>query len=369
MEITPESLDAAVILDTLRDPIVSIYPTFVVKSLNLAAKAFIEFPSTHLENRKCFTILYGKPDVCPFCPIKNLPKIQNSNEVDLSYLPEKGISFQILIKIKESNESLSLQFLPIIVEGKPIGFIEKILNITKFRDKEEENLRMRNLASLGIMISGVAHELNNPLTGISLTLQNLLKKQSGYTPEEIHERLEIIQRDLNRASNIVLDIISFARTEKIKFTYSDIRETIDKAIETVDRLYPAMCEKVSFEIVHENNNTFFFHPLKIERLFINLFRNSIQAIDYRTGKIIIEIKRKKKFCVVSVEDNGGGIPQDIIDKIFDPFFTERKNGGGTGLGLSVCHSIIKEHNGKISVKSFNGKTRFIISLPYDGMAK
>ena len=79
-----------------------------------------------------------------------------------------------------------------------------------------------------------------------------------------------------------------------------------------------MCEKVTWEIIHENNNTFFFHPLKIERLFINLFRNSIQALDYRSGKIVVEIRKKKNFCKITVEDNGGGIPEEIIDKIFDP---------------------------------------------------
>ena len=369
MEMIEERFNPATILDSLNDPIVTIDSNFIIKQINQAAKRFTDLQDHSFENRKCFTVLYGKQDICPFCPIKNLPKKQNSNEFEISSLPQKGIVLQILQKVKDQNESLSLSFLPLKSGEETTGFVEKIVNITKFRDKEEENLRMRNLASLGIMISGVAHELNNPLTGISLTLQNLLKHLEDYKPDETRERLGIIQRDLNRASNIVLDIISFARTEKIKFTYSDIKETIDKARETVERLYPTMCEKVIWEILHENNNTFFFHPLKIERLFINLFRNSIQAIDYRPGKIVVEIKRKKKSCQITVEDNGGGIPEEIIEKVFDPFFTERKNGVGTGLGLSVCHSIIKEHNGKINVKSFNSKTKFIISLPYDGIAK
>ena len=358
------------VLDSINDPIIAIDNLFSIKRMNLSAMNFIELDRYLDNSTKCYTVLYGKYDICPFCPMKRLTKrAPHSNEIDLESLPKKGIDLQILLKIRDKNESLSISFLPLKREGEVVGFIEKIVNITKFRDKEEENLRMRNLASLGIMISGVAHELNNPLTGISLTLQNLLKNLNTYHSEEVLERLGIIQRDLNRASNIVMDIISFAKTEKIKFTFSDIKDTIDKARETVQRLYPTMCEKIIWEVLHEDNNNFYFHPLKMERLFINLFRNSIQAIDYRSGKIIIEIKRKRNFCQITVEDNGGGIPEDIIDKIFDPFFTERKNGVGTGLGLSVCHSIIKEHNGKINVKSFNGKTKFIISLPYDEIAK
>jgi signal transduction histidine kinase len=353
------------ILDGIHDPIISIDKNYSIHRMNLAAKNFSELNfENDLFSHPCYTTLYGRQNICPFCPLQKLPN-QNNREIDLQAIPTRGFQFQILLKIKEKNESLSLSFLPISKDGMITGFIEKIVNITKFRDKEEENLRMRNLASLGVMISGVAHELNNPLTGISLTLQNLQKNLNTYKPVDVSERLGIIQRDLNRASNIVMDIISFAKTEKIKFTYSDIKDTIDKARETVERLYPTMCEKVTWEIIHENNNTFFFHPLKIERLFINLFRNSIQALDYRSGKIIVDIRKKRGFCKITVEDNGGGIPEDIIDKIFDPFFTERKNGGGTGLGLSVCHSIIKEHNGKINVKSFNNKTKFIISLPFE----
>jgi signal transduction histidine kinase len=367
-EIENHSQELLSILNSIDDPIVSIDHIFQIKRMNVAAKHFTDTPlEAEIYEKPCYSTLYGRQNICPFCPLQKLSS--NQKEIDVQSIPPMGVRLQILLKIKEKNESLSLSFLPITKDGSTVGFIEKIVNITKFRDKEEENLRMRNLASLGIMISGVAHELNNPLTGISLTLQNLLKNLNTYKSSDVIERLGIIQRDLNRASNIVLDIISFAKTEKIKFTFSDIKDTIDKARETVERLYPTMCEKVTWEIIHENNNTFFFHPLKIERLFINLFRNSIQALDYRSGKVVVEIRKKKNFCKITVEDNGGGIPEEIIDKIFDPFFTERKNGGGTGLGLSVCHSIIKEHNGKINVKSFNNKTKFIISLPFEEQVK
>ena len=102
----------------------------------------------------------------------------------------------------------------------------------------------------------------------------------------------------------------------------------------------------------------------------------VESAEFRNYKgqylkcyLTVHYLKKKNFCKITVEDNGGGIPEEIIDKIFDPFFTDRKNGGGTGLGLSVCHSIIKEHNGKINVKSFNSKTKFIISLPFEESVK
>ncbi|MCB1143156.1 MAG: HAMP domain-containing histidine kinase [Leptospiraceae bacterium] len=355
------------IFDSINEPIIFIDNTFVVRRINHASKDFFRpnLPPIQ-ESQKCYEFLYGRVHICPYCPFYNFPKTFHNSEymIDLKSLVSSGFSTQILSRVEGKNENLELSFFPVIHKGQKIGFVEKIRNITQIRDNEEENLRMRNLASLGIMVSGVAHELNNPLTGISLTLQNLMKNIKVYNNEQLQERLSLIQNDLHRASNIVSDIISFAKPEKIKLTYSDIMETISKARETVQRLYPTLSESVVWDLTHENDNFFYFNPLKMERLFINLFRNSIQAIDYRPGRINVFIKRKKNNCQIVVEDNGGGISDQIIDKIFDPFFTKKESGQGTGLGLSICHSIVKEHLGKISVKSFEGKTRFIITLPY-----
>ncbi|MCE9501949.1 MAG: HAMP domain-containing histidine kinase, partial [Leptospira sp.] len=119
----------------------------------------------------------------------------------------------------------------------------------------------------------------------------------------------------------------------------------------------------TWEIECEENTIFYFNPVKIERLLLNLFRNSLQAFDYNSGTIRVEVRKTKNWHYIIVEDNAGGISPNIIDKIFDPFFTNKKSTAGTGLGLSICHSIVREHKGKINVKSFDRKTRFSISLP------
>ncbi|WP_026053639.1 sensor histidine kinase, partial [Leptospira santarosai] len=94
-----------------------------------------------------------------------------------------------------------------------------------------------------------------------------------------------------------------------------------------------------------------------------LFKNSLQAFDYGEGKIRVEVRKTRNMVHIIVEDNAGGIPDNLIDKIFSPFFTKNKTGIGTGLGLSICHSIVREHSGELSVKSFEKKTRFRVSLP------
>ncbi|EMY23085.1 GHKL domain protein [Leptospira interrogans serovar Australis str. 200703203] len=174
----------------------------------------------------------------------------------------------------------------------------------------------------------------------------------------------MMKEDLTRAAMIVTDIISFAKPDRLVTTSADIYETIQKARENVIWVYPVLSKNISWEILCEPRTTFQFNPVKLERLFINLFKNSLQAFDYGEGKIRVEVRKTRNMVHIIVEDNAGGIPDNLIDKIFSPFFTKNKTGIGTGLGLSICHSIVREHKGELSVKSFEKKTRFRVSLPF-----
>ncbi|MBK8397388.1 MAG: HAMP domain-containing histidine kinase [Leptospiraceae bacterium] len=355
------------IIDGITEPLILINQNFDIKRVNHVTLSFSDEEAyKDIIGKKCYTKLYGRENICPYCPFVS-HKMDNSDFSDVfdtSSFPIPELKREVLFKFEGKNQNLNLTFFPLIdKEGKIHSFVEKISNITRIKEKEEENLRMRNLASLGIMISGVAHEINNPLTGISLTVQNLVNNLNHFAPDVILNRLDLIQKDLARAALIVSDIISFAKPERSKYTLADILEVIYKAKETVQRLYPDLSKNVTWDINADDEYIFYFNPFKIERLFLNLFRNSLQAFDYTRGYIRVDVKKKKNSTVVTIEDNAGGIPENVVDKIFDPFFSNRKEGSGTGLGLSICHSIVKDHNGKINVKSTDDRTKFSISLP------
>ncbi len=355
------------IIDGITEPLILIDQNFDIKRANQATLSFTnESAYRDLTKQKCYTKIYGRENICPYCPFLShkMEHSDFSDVFDLKSFPVPELKREVLFKYEGKNQNLNLSFFPLISkDGKIYSFVEKISNITKIKEKEEENLRMRNLASLGIMISGVAHELNNPLTGISLTVQNLVNNLSHFAPELILNRLDLIQKDLARAALIVSDIISFAKPERSKYTLADLVEVIYKAKETVQRLYPDLSKNISWDINSDDEYIFYFNPFKIERLFLNLFRNSLQAFDYAKGYIRVDVKKKKNSTVVTIEDNAGGIPDAVLDKIFDPFYSNRKEGTGTGLGLSICHSIVKDHNGKINVKSTDDRTKFSISIP------
>jgi signal transduction histidine kinase len=355
------------IFNGITEPLIYIEEDFKIRNLNSAAVEFSKKTrKDELINQFCYEAIYGRDEICPYCPalisredksLNGLFPINSSNK-------RNTISREILYKSKSHTKNLYLDYFPIEENGKVVSIVEKISDITSIKEKEEESLRMRNLASIGILVSGIAHELNNPLTGINLTLQNLQNSLQKSSLEFIEKRLEMIRNDVNRAAHIVSEIISFAKPEKLKLNNGDIGETIKKAKDNVIRLYPVLSKNIEFILNFDSNYFLPFNSFKMERVFQNLFRNSLQAFDYRTGYIRVDMRKTKNMIHVIIEDNAGGIPTNIVDKIFDPFFTSNKQSNGTGLGLSVIYAIIREHQGNIIVKTMDDKTRFTISLPY-----
>jgi len=339
------------IYDSLSFPIVSFNGDLDVIHLNRSALERSEFQSfKEAIRQKCHTLLYRRDTRCPGCPLTSV-------ETPLQQPLEKVITANEY----GTTRLLQLRILPIPEE--PARFIEIIEDITRKREIEEEAVRKENLAALGTMISGIAHELNNPLTGIGLTLQNLTANLSTMNPDEILKRLNLMHKDMSRAARIVSDILSFTSSNKGKFSQSDIVQVIHRAEANTRRLFPVQAKRIEWQFEGDDSSILPIHPEKIERLFINLFKNSLQAFDYSPGIIRVEIKKTARWTHILIEDNAGGINAENINRIFNPFYTEGNDGSGTGLGLTICHSIVKEHNGRIRVRSFDGITRFHISLP------
>jgi len=341
-------------MDALIFPVIAVNENFQVIRLNQAALDRSDqknFPEAL--KHYCYEILYGRKNICPYCPFSPENQTQPDGEVHERIIQSAGAN----------NEEKTLRLLFHRIKSERLYFVETIEDITKQRERQEEMVRMEKLAALGTMVSGIAHELNNPLTGIGLTLQNLAANAKTMTSEEIQKRMHMLQKDLDRASRIVSDILTFARPGEINLTPGDVIHIIQRAIATIQRLYPVLSRRVEWKLEGEQEAITYIHPEKLERVFINLFRNSIQALDYASGHIRVDIKKTVKWIHVIVEDDAGGIGAEEIDKIFHPFFSKSEDKRGTGLGLSICHSIITQHKGKIRVRSFENQTKFYLSLP------
>jgi two-component system NtrC family sensor kinase len=220
-------------------------------------------------------------------------------------------------------------------------------------------LQTEKLTALGRMAAGIAHEINNPLAGILLYSSNLVKKaQRG----PIKEGLEIIMQETQRCKIIIQDLLEFARDHESQKARVNINAVIEKSLSILDnefRLRHIQLVKNLGEEIEETQ----IDGHQVEQVLVNLLLNAVQAID-RDGVITVRstMEPSQKFLIVEVEDTGCGIPRESMDKIFEPFFSTKKEG--SGLGLAVSFGIIHNHQGRIEVDSEVAKgTRFRISLP------
>jgi len=224
--------------------------------------------------------------------------------------------------------------------------------------QEEELLQSRKLAALGTLASGVAHELNNPLNNIYLAAQTLSKEiKKEHYHEIIMDSINDIYSQTLRVKRIINDLLEFTRGKKPEFAEINIRKMI---LRIYDRLLSSMnLSKINFSL--EGELTIFADLGQMEQVFINLFSNAVEAMSGE-GVLSVKIINEDKTVKIKVSDSGVGISKGAAERIFEPFFTTKEKG--TGLGLSIVYSIIKKHDGEISIDSEEGKgSTFIIDLP------
>ncbi len=220
--------------------------------------------------------------------------------------------------------------------------------------------QLEKMSSLGRMAAGIAHEINNPLTGIMLFSSSLIKKTEP--GDHFQEGLQIIIDETSRCKHIVEGLMDFSRNrtpEKRLHNLSDIVERSIKILKNEFQLhYVKVHKKISKDVL-----PVLLDENQLEQVFINLLINALQAIDEK-GNITVETGETPLHqAFVAVTDDGSGINRDQMKTIFDPFFTTKPQG--TGLGLSICHNIVHNHGGDIQVTSKIGEgTTFVVSFPY-----
>ena len=227
--------------------------------------------------------------------------------------------------------------------------------------QQELNLSSR-LASVGELAAGVAHEINNPLTGIMGFSQRLLRKS---TDETSKRDLKRIYEEAQRAAKVIQNLRAFARRSEPKKEHSNIHDILQKALEM--RIYELRTSNI--EIITElasNLPPAMVDFQQIQQVFLNIIMNAEQTMTEANcgGKLVIKTQEHKGYIMITFTDDGPGISGKNLDKVFDPFFTSRGERGGTGLGLSICHGIVTDHGGKIYARSELGKgTTFFVELP------
>jgi len=262
-------------------------------------------------------------------------------------------------------EMLSLNF-----EDKEIVALNRAFNrMINEIFSQRDIIRSEKLTSLGTMLAGIAHEINNPLSNISTSAQILSEELGGNGDREFKGELigQIIQ-ETDRARDIVKSVLEFTRERDFKKEEVNLSGALRETLRFIRTDMPTY---ITIAIDIPDDLTIFADKQKIQHVFLNLLRNSVDAIPDRgvEGKITITAREDKDLneIEIRVSDTGRGIPEHIINKIFDPFFTTKDVGRGTGLGLYITHEIIKQHCGTIDVESRpDTGTTFTMKLPLKG---
>jgi signal transduction histidine kinase len=239
--------------------------------------------------------------------------------------------------------------------------------VTTRRKHEEELMKARNLKAIGRLASGIAHEINNPLTNASLNLQMFFRKSDKCQfndkcqfKEGCLEKLKNVERNVEKAANIAKELLLFSRQEELEGILIDVNERINGALVLLEYKLKGITIQKNLQSVA----SIIGDPVKIEQVFLNLFNNSKEAMG-ESGTISIHSYEEDNMVVVDVTDTGPGIPAEIIDRIFEPFFTTKEIGEGTGLGLSICYGIVSRYNGKMDISTIGNKgTIATIKLPF-----
>lgn len=232
----------------------------------------------------------------------------------------------------------------------------------QLKSSQEQLLQSAKLAAVGELISGISHELKNPLAAISMAAEIL---DSNIDDEKSKKHVQIVSNHVQRAVSIVDNLLSFARKYEPNRNYVSINDAIQSTIELLS--YELMRDKI--EVVAELD-TDIPHTMadfnQLQHVFLNILGNAEQAMHeaHGQGNLVIRTQEYQETIQITIADDGPGIPEIIKERIFEPFFTTKKVGKGTGLGLSICYGIIEQHNGTIHVESKEGEgSTFTIELP------
>jgi signal transduction histidine kinase len=228
---------------------------------------------------------------------------------------------------------------------------------------QEHLLQARKIAALGTFTAGIAHELNNPINNICLTAETYVEEYSGLMNAEAKELMRDIHTQAERAGDIVRNLLNFSRTERPAFSSLEVKEIVRSTVALVKNQIMLAGIKLDLEL-REGLPQVRGNLRNLQQVFMNLLLNSIQAMP-DGGAISFGAKiGPPGFVRFDLRDTGSGITPEVLEHIFEPFYTTKNVGRGTGLGLAVTYALVKRHGGRIEVKSEAGSgTAFSVLLP------
>ena len=349
------------VIDGIRDGIKIIDRNYRVLFANRSAQALIGSSQEGLVGGKCYREFYGLDAPCPFCVTPRTFETGELGHTSYHFMDEDG-----------SEKFMELYTYPIADEG---GKVDKVIEIsrdvTEHKKLEDQVIRSEKLASVGELASGVAHEVRNPLTGIRLGIDALTLEPNIGGNESNLKIIAKILKDIDRLDKVVSQLLNFTKKRGLKLESADVNKVLGDALLFVEG--QAESRGITFVKDYADDlKSITMDVNQMQQVFLNILLNAVQAMpaggELQLSTRFVESWKDYKDDIeragglIVCRDSGSGIPEHNKDKIFDPFFSTKERG--TGLGLSVSHKILEDHQGSIKVDSKEGVgTTVTIFLP------
>jgi len=320
------------IFESISDMVYFIGEDYVLKNINKAVSKRLGKPAEEIIGKKCYEVFHGTVGPWAECPHQKTV--------------EKRTAFVEEVEDPYMGGTFIISSSPIFdMSGEFMGTVNVVSDITELKTLRERVIKTDRMAALGEVAARVAHEIRNPLVSLGGFAKRLEKKLDG----NLKEYADIISREVDRLEAILNDILSFVKETRI------MKETVDshRLMEDVISLMGSEMSEKNIALLREFGEPMeiYVDPHRIMDALVNILKNAVQAIG-SDGTITIKILRKRDACLFEIKDTGPGIAEEDLPFIFDPFFTTKKFG--TGLGLTITHRIVEEHDGSITVESRKG---------------
>lgn len=360
--------------DAIIDPVAIVDENHRVLRSNVAYAARAGLEVKQVPGKACHELLAGRDSPCEHCPLETALEGEQAAGVDIRGKQDRVLNvWAFPLREAQNDPHKSNPWIEITQNGTVRTSRAGVCyyrDVTEERRLQSELSRSEKLASLGLFVGGVAHEINNPLGGILMFTQLLLRGEPDQ--DELTRSLSDIERSAIRCKRIIDSLLSFAHgSDSLTRTLLDCEELIREVVSAFQNDY-ATGENIRTKYtVRPDTPKLNGDPALLHQLFRNLLQNAEHAMQEKGGTIRIVarpttwVREEKAVPAVEflVSDQGAGMTKEQISRIFDPFYSTRKKQGGTGLGLSICHKIVEQHDGHIEVESAPGRgTTFRILL-------
>jgi PAS domain S-box-containing protein len=350
-EVRRMQLHLASIVESAGDLIISTDPTGAIMTWNAAAEKASGYTHVEVRGSKLADQIEEPQSLEVEACFSGIAEIDDRHSVEWPMRCRNGDSIPVSWRLSRMTDDL----------GEVTGVVVVGRNLVEQRAMEAQMHQGEKLAALGMIIGGIAHEIRNPL-GVSSAAAQLMKHRIT-SPALLEECIGKVIGGIDRASLVVESLLRFARPGPItETTRINVVDMLKNALmfasgeaaagTTVDWRLPVMADPLYAEGVQN----------LLELVIINLILNAFQAMP-DGGRLTIGVRREGAEVVIEIGDTGPGIPKSHLSKIFDPFFTTRSDSRRSGLGLSVSHSIVRQHGGSVDVRTSRRGTTFIVRIP------